>query len=332
MEWGLLGLFIVFLIIVAIIASIFNADYETVLFIVVGCILFIALIVWLVRLWADKKSSSYQPPKDSHPNTSESTTTKEVLSKPAPTIKAPQSKKTYSVRAKTKHPPVVYSDPVAFEPLKASKPKESVSEVSSKTKESVSSAPVARVSPPSSPVRKPPKPEFHPLVTEITLRNSVPDITFHKAWDYYRWGWVTEVHRDENFISGTVRGHNGNVYSPWVRIKDGNIDSDYCDCMAYENYPGPCKHIIALVLTANAKGFQEVIPVAAPKEMPSKQESISPITIPEEPKKVSKPRKSKVPSKTRAVKVVCPECGNVFASTDKCCPECGFPTSMARRK
>lgn len=322
MEWELLGLFIVFLIIVAIIASIFNADYETVLFIVVGCILLIALIVWLIRLWADKKSSSYQPPKEDHSNSS----------KPAETKEVPQTNKTYSMGDKTKHPPVVYSDPIPFDPPKAPKPQKSVSAATSKPKEPDSTIHVARVSPPPSPVQKPPKPAFHPLVTELTLRSCVPDVTFHKAWDYYRWGWVTEVERTDNMISGTVRGHNGNVYSPWATIQDGKIVSDYCDCMAYENYPGPCKHIIALILTANAKGFQEVVPVVPKKEAPKKQENVSPVSVPKKPKKVAKSPQRKASTKSSVVKVVCPECGNVFSSTDKCCPECGCPTSMARRK
>lgn len=197
------------------------------------------------------------------------------------------------------------------------------------------------------PMPKPEKPAFRPMVTELTLRSLVPDRTFHKAWDYYRWEWVSGVRRDGNTIYGTVRGHNGNVYSPWARIKDGAIDSDYCNCMAYENYPGPCKHILALILTANAMGYQE--------EKPKPVEKTKPVVVPtallwdakikqtgapapKEKTKKTSPRTSsdakKKPErkigKQKSRNVTCPECGNVFSSKEKRCPECGYPTALIK--
>jgi hypothetical protein len=194
---------------------------------------------------------------------------------------------------------------------------------------------------------KPEKPVFRPMVTELTLRSLVPDRTFHKAWDYYRWEWVSGVRRDGNTIYGTVRGHNGNVYSPWARIKDGAIDSDYCDCMAYENYPGPCKHILALILTANAMGYQEekpkpvektkpvVVPTALLWDAKIKQTGAS---VPKEKTKKTSSRMSsdakKKPErkigKQKSWNVTCPECGNVFSGKEKRCPECGYPTALIK--
>ena len=53
-----------------------------------------------------------------------------------------------------------------------------------------------------------------------------------------------------NVIEGCVKGSSGKWYKTHIDFsqEDDNIEDYYCNCPAYENYYGLCKHCVVLAL------------------------------------------------------------------------------------
>ncbi|WP_180270839.1 DEAD/DEAH box helicase [Sporanaerobium hydrogeniformans] len=84
-------------------------------------------------------------------------------------------------------------------------------------------------------------------VANLTDNNS----TFTRGQSYFYQGHVKQVELVEleggTEIRGVVEGH-GSDYESYLEIDDDQIKDYGCECLAYEQYQGACKHIIALGL------------------------------------------------------------------------------------
>ncbi|MCL6589686.1 MAG: DEAD/DEAH box helicase [Firmicutes bacterium] len=74
---------------------------------------------------------------------------------------------------------------------------------------------------------------------------------FSRGMDYCQSGLVKKFHYDpdEWLIEATVSG--GQNYRVSIELdEDGGVDDYFCDCPAYYQYDGACKHIVAVLLEA----------------------------------------------------------------------------------
>lgn len=75
---------------------------------------------------------------------------------------------------------------------------------------------------------------------------------FEKGKAYFREGRVLSCYKSSpQSFSGTVKGRK--TYSCSLSILNGKLSFHSCDCEAHKRYPGPCKHVIALLLEVNEK-------------------------------------------------------------------------------
>jgi hypothetical protein len=306
---GILVLFLILFGIALIIAFVSGADFEIVLDITIGAVLvtvlLILLIRWLLKIGKNKTDTNKSDKKneDLGETKSSSSNTAYIPQHYESTATTPQKVDLF------KKPEERTKETVASSILK---PKNLPKPTTNNTQIEEDNQTVVYKGGENS---KNTRPSFRPLVTEKTLRGYVPERTFSKAWDYYKWGYATYVTMSNNIVSGTVKGHNGNAYSVWAKIQNGEIVSHGCDCLAHENYPGPCKHVIALVLQANTMNLKET-------DRPKK--TVSNDAFSDDKIKSKKTVRSKV--------LKCPECGAFFPSGVSCCPECGYPTKLIKEK
>lgn len=70
-----------------------------------------------------------------------------------------------------------------------------------------------------------------------------------KALAYYKERKVGKIYQlGPNSFSCSVKGNNYHPYNVTLSIINGNISSHTCDCEAHKRYPGPCKHVLALLI------------------------------------------------------------------------------------
>jgi hypothetical protein len=77
--------------------------------------------------------------------------------------------------------------------------------------------------------------------------------TFQKGLDYFLGNFVLNVKTKNGELSGKVKGEEDESYSVTVKIENNHIVSHTCTCLAHGTYPGPCKHVVALIYAANSK-------------------------------------------------------------------------------
>lgn len=76
---------------------------------------------------------------------------------------------------------------------------------------------------------------------------------WEKARTLYEEGAVGVVERTgPNAFSSHVRGSSGNDYSVSLVLVNNQISSHRCDCEAHRRFPGPCKHVVALLIKVAA--------------------------------------------------------------------------------
>lgn len=76
--------------------------------------------------------------------------------------------------------------------------------------------------------------------------------TFSKGHDYYCDGMVKKLKYSEEDNEITARVSGSELYDVSVTLDDeGYVDDMFCDCLAFDQYPGACKHIIAMLLEAH---------------------------------------------------------------------------------
>jgi hypothetical protein len=88
-------------------------------------------------------------------------------------------------------------------------------------------------------------------ILQILRKYNLNPTTLYKAYDYYKMNRIVsfehEKCEDFDYIRGNVVGHNSNVYNAFVKYKNNTLLEYRCQCLAYKNYSGPCKHIICLL-------------------------------------------------------------------------------------
>ena len=57
-----------------------------------------------------------------------------------------------------------------------------------------------------------------------------------------------DIGYDEWQVYASVKGSGRNTYSVFIHFEDDELDYMDCDCKAYENYEGACKHIVCTLL------------------------------------------------------------------------------------
>lgn len=92
--------------------------------------------------------------------------------------------------------------------------------------------------------------DFGPLPCPIDLRaiREENEPLYQRGLSLFEGEKVGEVRRlDVGLFSAKVTGKGG-VYRVSVLLNRGGIAVHECECQAHRRYPGPCKHVIALLL------------------------------------------------------------------------------------
>ena len=80
---------------------------------------------------------------------------------------------------------------------------------------------------------------------------SVP--LWDKAKAYFEDGKVGVVNQPRpGYFTGEVSGGGTEPYAVSLQIENGRLASHSCTCEAHHRFPGPCKHVIALLLKVQA--------------------------------------------------------------------------------
>lgn len=80
------------------------------------------------------------------------------------------------------------------------------------------------------------------------IRASSSLAVFKRGNEYYKNNRVTRCTYAPEFERIYARVEGSEPYHVDIRLDDGFIDDAYCDCRAFHEYPGFCKHIVAALL------------------------------------------------------------------------------------
>ena len=104
-------------------------------------------------------------------------------------------------------------------------------------------------------------------LTEQKIKENTKPVTFRKGKAIYLDGGVGEllIDRDEEqgivYINGTVEGQSVSEYQVSVDLdefRNYEPTAYHCECEAYRNYPGFCKHLVAVQLAFIQKETEKV--------------------------------------------------------------------------
>lgn len=85
------------------------------------------------------------------------------------------------------------------------------------------------------------------------LEDGIEVPLWEKARALYEDGAVGVVEQTgPDTFSSHVRGSSGNEYSVSLVLVGNQISSHHCDCEAHRRFPGPCKHVVALLIKVAA--------------------------------------------------------------------------------
>lgn len=71
---------------------------------------------------------------------------------------------------------------------------------------------------------------------------------FRRGFDYYKAGKVIKYNYNDGLEQAFAKVEGTELYHVDIRFEDGNIKDAFCECRAYYEYPGFCKHIVASLL------------------------------------------------------------------------------------
>lgn len=105
------------------------------------------------------------------------------------------------------------------------------------------------------------------LEIQDIMRAATSLAVFKRGNDYYKNNKVARCQYDAELERLYAKVEGSEPYHIDVRLDEGFVDDAYCDCRAYHEYPGFCKHIIATLLYAKfnldiepeTMGFEDVI-------------------------------------------------------------------------
>lgn len=90
------------------------------------------------------------------------------------------------------------------------------------------------------------------LIADETIKQEASsDAVYNRGLRYFRNGYILSLKKSEDglYYAGTVRGSGNVQYDVSVELtNDGsNIERCDCSCPAFWDYPGACKHVVALL-------------------------------------------------------------------------------------
>lgn len=87
------------------------------------------------------------------------------------------------------------------------------------------------------------------MLTDTMIQQTASSIrVYNRGCQYYRDGMVKKIqyHADARCIEATVRG--GHMYNVAIYFnRDLHVEDYDCECPAYYEFEGACKHVVALM-------------------------------------------------------------------------------------
>ena len=93
------------------------------------------------------------------------------------------------------------------------------------------------------------------MISRTEIRRLCNSSAYFKGMDLYHQGKIEEFsvceQEEEDFIDAVVEGSGQNLYSVQITCRPGEnkVAEAFCECPAYESYPGICKHCVAVLLS-----------------------------------------------------------------------------------
>ncbi|MDO5330761.1 MAG: SWIM zinc finger family protein [Bacillota bacterium] len=98
------------------------------------------------------------------------------------------------------------------------------------------------------------------ILVDLGLAESLTEAPlWKKGLDYFNKGAVGKIYSyAPGEFEAKVEGNGRFPYKCTIVIREGRLASHNCDCEAHRRYPGPCKHVIALLMkVAEEKGLPQ---------------------------------------------------------------------------
>lgn len=92
------------------------------------------------------------------------------------------------------------------------------------------------------------------MISRTEIRRLCNSSSYFKGMDLYHQGKIEELsvweNGEEDIVEAVVEGSNQNSYEVQItcRPKENKVAEVFCECPAYESYPGICKHCVAVLL------------------------------------------------------------------------------------
>lgn len=97
------------------------------------------------------------------------------------------------------------------------------------------------------------------MISKSTIKNATRGVTYQRGQELYNLdmfldydinAYVNEYGDDVSEITAQAEGSYHNQYEVEITVNETNseIESSYCDCPAFDSYPGLCKHCVAALL------------------------------------------------------------------------------------
>lgn len=92
------------------------------------------------------------------------------------------------------------------------------------------------------------------MISRTEIRRLCNSSSYFKGMDLYHQGKIEELsvweNGEEDIVESVVEGSNQNSYEVQItcRPKENKVAEVFCECPAYESYPGICKHCVAVLL------------------------------------------------------------------------------------
>ena len=90
------------------------------------------------------------------------------------------------------------------------------------------------------------------LIADETIKQEASnDAVYNRGLRYFRNGNISSLKKSEDglYYEGTVMGSGNVQYSVSIELTNDGNDVERCDCScpAFWDYPGACKHVVALL-------------------------------------------------------------------------------------
>ena len=92
------------------------------------------------------------------------------------------------------------------------------------------------------------------MISRTEIRRLCNSSSYFKGMDLYHQGKIETLsvleRGEEDFVDAIVEGSSQNVYEVRItcRPEENKVAEAFCECPAYESYPGICKHCVAVLL------------------------------------------------------------------------------------